>query len=397
MIKAHIAAWSLKKDKAKMPNPNALTGGGGAAPKPVQQQYTYSGPNSSHGTPNPAFNPNPALQAKGGSVPAGPSPMDQTNATIALEHARAQMQQEQAARDKAAADAARAAQIAKAQGIQANAYNNAVGYGNTQVGARGFDQGLVDKYGLLNLYNNSINSQRGGIAEDNTNPVYNTNTAFSDALSTAQGTYRNDLKKQLNTFTGDNASYDAFADTADDSILQAILGQNKTDAMTQIDAAHARGQLNDQGYQRALQSMGTAEQAASSDLTNLGGGVLSGYRKQLDSLRNGELDTIGNASFDSPINFDSYNTRWNDTINTLKNSLSGDIYKATAGQKFFDPSTYITGAGALQGYYNPTGGTQQSTSAGTTGGGSANPLLDTFAQQQVDPNAQKPTTQNGVF
>lgn len=334
------------------------------------------------------------LETKGSSPPPQPSPMEQTSAQIELERARAAMQQEADARAAAQAAQEKQARIDRARGLQTQAYNNATDYGASQVGARGFDQGLVDKYGLLGLYDNSVDNTRTGIAEDDLNPMasYNTKTMFNDALNTVLGTYRGDLTKQLNTIAPEDFGYNLFGDSSDDSILQGILSQGKSDAQAQIDQARARGQLNDVGYSRALAQLGNQSQSAMADLQDLGGGVLSGYRDQLGALRTGALDTIGSADFSNPYDFSTFDNRLNQTVSDLNNRLSGDIFRATNGQSFFDPSSIISGSGAIQGYYNP------STNVNKQSPGVANPLLSSFTD---DATKKQPTagsgSSNGVF
>ena len=327
------------------------------------------------------------LECKGGSQPRVPTAQENAQAQIELERARAQMAQEQAARDKAAAEAERNAKIEKARGVQANAYNTASGYGAQQVGTRGLQQSLVDKYGVLRNYQSAIDAQRGGIAEDNLNPIYNTNTAFEDAVAAAQGGYRSGTRNEFNTTYGDNWSRDQFADTADDAILEAILGSRRSDALATIDAAKARGQLNDVGYSRSLSKLEEQGKAGMSDLQKLGGGVLSGYRSDLDALRNNELTKIGNLDLTQLYDLNNFGNTAGSKVNDYKSNLEGDIYKAIGNTSFFDPSTIISGSGAVQGYYNPTT-TKQPTAAN-------NPLLAAFTE---DPTKQTTGVGNqGVF
>ena len=335
------------------------------------------------------------LETKGSSPPPAPSPMSEAQAQIELERARAQIQQEAEARAAAAAAAEKQARIDKARGLQAQAYGAATNYGDTQVRARGFDQGLVDQYNLLDLYNQAVDMARLGIAEDDLNPMatYNTKTMFNDALSTALGTYRGDLNRQLNTLAPEDFAYNIFSDSSDDSILQAILDSGKTDAQAQIDAARARGQLNDVGYGRAIKQLGQQGEAAWADLQDLGGGVLSGYRDQLDALRSGMADKIGSADFSNPLSFDNWMNRLEQTKSDLTGRMSGDIYRATQGQSFFDPSTIISSSGALQGYYNPTTNTTKQSP------GLANPLLSAFTDEEQKKQQQGTSggINNGVF
>lgn len=402
MIPAFIAAKALKKMKGEdddMADQRRYTSQGVGT---MDSTGTFSplttGNNRDQGS---AFFPqedkagNKPIMAKGGGTPPTPaSPMQEAQAQIELERARAQLQQQQAQADRAREAAEKQARIDKARGIQSNAYNTAQGYAGTQIGARGFDQGLVDQYGLLDLYNSALDQTRMGIAEDDLNPMasYNTRTMFNDALDTALGSYRGDLNRQFRDIAPEDFAYNLFADSADDDILRSILDQNKSDAMSQIDAARARGQLNDVGYNRALQSMGQQEQAGWADLQDLGLGVLGGYRDELNAMRGGMLDRIGSASFSDPLDFGSFQGRLDQTVNDFNNRLSGDIYRVTQGKSFFDPSSIITGSGALQGFYNPTqGGGTSNTQQGTGN----NPLLDAFTNGANNP--QRTTGMNEVF
>lgn len=331
------------------------------------------------------------LESKGASPPPNPSPMEQAQAQIELERTRSQLEQQALERQQALDLAEKNARIDKARPLQQQAYQSAQGYGDQQVGARGYDQGLVNKYGLLDLYGTSVDNARLGVQEDDLNPMlnYNTKTMFNDALNTVLGTYRGDLTRDLNTIAPEDYGYNVFANTADDSILGGILDQGRSDALAQIDSAKARGQLNDVGYSRALTQLDNQAQAGMADLQDLGGGVLSGYRDQLGSLRNDWLDRIGTADFSNPMNFDMFSNRLNQTTSDLNNRMRGDIFRATQGQSFFDPSTIISGSGAVQGFYNPTGTAQKKS------GGVTNPLLDAFTNNGS--NTQQQTGQNGVF
>lgn len=333
------------------------------------------------------------LETKGSSPPPAPSPMEEARAQMELERMRAQLAAEEAARKEAQAAAERQARIDKARGIQTQAYNQASEYADLQNRARGFDQGLVDQYGLIDLFMNELNNARLGIAEDDLNPMaqYNTKTWYKDALNTAQGTYRGDLRRQLNDIASEDFAYNVFADDADDLILQAILGQQRADAQAQLDAARARGQLNDVGYNRALQQLGQQEKSGMADLQDLGLGVLSGYRDDLFGMRNDMLDRINTASFDNPLSFDTFQNRLRQRQSDLFGRLEGDLYRATSGQSFFDPSSIISSSGAVQGYYNPT--TQTSTGTKSLGAG-GNPLLDAFT---TDEQNKQSASGNKVF
>lgn len=337
------------------------------------------------------------LECKGGSAPKPASPMEEARAQMELERQRNEYAAQQAEQQRQREAAERQATIDKARGVQSGAYNDALNYGREQIGARGYDQGLVDKYGLGGLYNSAVNRVRGTIGETDLNPgaSYNTDTMFNDALNTALGTYRGDLRTQLNGIAGENFGYNTFGDASDDAILQQILDTGRTDALSMIDAARARGQLNDQGYSRALTGLDQQGQAGMADLQDLGMGVLKGYRDQLDALRNNQLDTIGNAGFNNPYDFTGFQDRLGSTVNDLTGRMQGDIFRAADGKSFFDPSTLISGAGAVQGFYNPNQTKTGGVGGTSTGTGNSNPLLNAF--QQTDEDKNKTNSMNGVF
>lgn len=329
------------------------------------------------------------LETKGSSPPPPPSPMEEAQAQIELERQRALFAQQEAERKRVIEQQEYRDRVERASGKQSQAYDTALNYGDQQVGARGYDSGLVDQYNLLDLYRTAVDTSRQGIAEDNLNPManYNTRSMFNDANETAVGTYRGDLTRQLNEFAPEDFAYNKFQNNADDDILAEILGTHKSDAQAQIDMARSRGQLNDVGYGRAQTQLANQGEMAMADLQDLGGGVLSGYRDQLNSLRDNTLDRVGQTDFSNPFDFSGFQNRLDQTMGDLTGRLRGDLFRTTQGQSFFDPSTIISGSGAIQGFYNPT------TAAKQTAGGTTNPLLSAFTEDEQ----KKATTSNGVF
>jgi len=308
-----------------------------------------------------------------GDAPNIPSAQEEAQAQIALERERAKLDADRAAADRQRAEADKADKIAKATGKQAAGYEGAVSYGNTQAANRGYDQQLVDQYGVGNLYRSELDRVRRGFAEDDTNPMYGERTLFDDAVSQGTNRYRNDLNKQFDQFAGDGFSSQMFADTADDSILESILGSQYGDVMSQIDASRARGTLNDTGYNKALQKLNQQKLSGRSQIEDLGRGVLSGYRSQLDTLAGNERNKIGAADFNRGYDVNSAQGRLSSLRDSLSGRMEGDIYRATDGQSFFDPSSILSYGATQQGFFNP------SKQAGV---GGDNPLLNAFTDQK---------------
>lgn len=265
------------------------------------------------------------------------------------------------------------------------------GYGQQQVSDRALDAALIDQYGVLDAY-----AQALGLATDSFDPYsvsdpsvdayYNKfapNNYFNDALEVGRTQYRNDLTGLLNDAAAEGFEYDAFGDTADDAILQAILDTQRGDAQAVLTRAHARGQLNDTGYSRATNELDAQGKAGMSSLQSVGGGVLADYRNQLANVRNNALTRIGTASFAQPYNVGSVIDRLNQMKQQFQSSLENDIYGAVGGSDYFSTSNAISRGGSTQGMTNPS-----RLSAEGTGNGSFeenNPLLQTFASGAARP------------
>lgn len=317
------------------------------------------------------------MEMKGGSPPPPPSPMSEAQAQIMLEQERARIAQADAERRRQQELAERQQTIDRARPIQGQAYQYAQDYGREQITGRGYDQGLVDQYGLMDMYLSAVDRAKLGIGETDLNPMstYNTRGMFNDARDTALGAYRGDLRRSIYDTAGDGFEYNLFADTADDDILAEILGSRRADTQAQLDAARARGQLNDVGYGRALNQMSQQGEAAMADLQDLGLGVLGNYRNDLRTMRDNEVSRVNTLDFTMPYSGDVFNNRLNDRKNDLSNRMRGDLFRATQGKSFFDPNTIISSSGAIQGYYNPTTAQRPATNQ-------SNPLLDAFTTQQ---------------
>jgi hypothetical protein len=288
------------------------------------------------------------------SPPPQPTPMEDAQAQIAIqqEQARIDEQNRIAAEQREAKELAD--RIAKAQGKQTQAFDNAVSMYDRLLAGAGIDRGNADSYGVSDYYLADLESARSGLAEDDLNPNFATRTIFNDALDSGTTKYRKDLTGKINTGYGDGFAYDLFADTADDAVLASILDSQKSDAMQRIDAQLARGQLNETGYDRALSELNNVYTTSMADLQNIGGGVLSGYRDDLRSARDSELDKIGMLTLGDSYNFDGFDTRMQDRTNTMMSSLEGDIRAAIGDQMFIDPDALIAKGGSHQGFVNPS-------------------------------------------
>lgn len=284
--------------------------------------------------------------------PAPPSPMEEANASMALEREKARLAQEDADRRKAAEQAEYQKRVAQAAGKQTRAYDDAIGMYSRLNAAQGIDDDIARMYGVYDSYIADLESAKGSLAEDDINPTFSTRTYHNNALTSGTNRYRKELTNKFNEFAGDDFAYTTFGDTADDDILKSILEQQRADAVQQLDAQKARGQLNEQGYSRAQKYLDEAVRTGNAEMQKLGGGVLSGYRDNLTKFRDNTLNKVGTLNLGDSFNIDSQKRRVDDMVSGYRNSLEGDILSAIGGQTFIDPETIISKAGAKQGYVN---------------------------------------------
>ena len=190
---------------------------------------------------------------------------------------------------------------------------------------------------------------------------YGGSTGFSKDIGTGvMGDVRNstirDYNKAINTYAPEGFEQKAFADTSDDAVLAAILGEQFSGASDSIMRAHERGTLNDQGYKYAMDNLNTQKSAGNARLQSLGGGVLEGYPKQLGDIAKGARTGASSWDFGDTFDPNTYGTQLTGRQKDLSGRLEGDIRSAVGGEQFFNIDDLISkgtvGQGAVNG--NPT-------------------------------------------
>lgn len=200
----------------------------------------------------------------------------------------------------------------------------------------------------------SIADQRALVPDLDPNPAgYFTADFVDDVLSGEQNNRRTQYTNQVNTLFPTNGDYNIFGDTADDDIITRILGEQRDGARRSVDTARQRGNLNQTGYDAALAELDKMYSGGLSQAQSLGGGVLSGYRTQLNSVAEEARNAAGNYTLGGTFDPTSYQQRYNRTADDLRGRLEGDVTSAVSGQNFFDLGDIITRGGNTQGATNP--------------------------------------------
>lgn len=204
------------------------------------------------------------------------------------------------------------------------------------------------------LIDNAITSGRNATPDLANNPAqYFTDALLDNAVSRAESDRRANYTQQTNRAFVPNFERSLFQDTADDPFIDAILGNQRGEAVRSLDLARSRGSLDQVGYDAALARLGEMERAGRSTANNLGGAVIQGYRGRVRDIGNRAREAAGGYSLGSDFNLGGYQSELSDLTGNLRNSLEGDINAALAGQQFFDLGDILTRGGSAQGPVNP--------------------------------------------
>lgn len=221
-----------------------------------------------------------------------------------------------------------------------------------------FDQSGVGYDDYMDRINAALDLEQSGKS-------YGMDTAFStdlgaNILDDIRNAQIRDNKKAVGQYAPDNFGQSAFASTADDAVIDAILDEQFGGASDAIMRAYDRGTLNQQGFDYAMNNLNTQKSAAMSQLQDIGGGVLSGYRDQLQDVADSAYSGASSWDFGDTFDPSSYQSQLDTLQGELGGALEGDLRTAVGGQQFFDTSGLISKAGVSQG--------QQNTGLGGSGG-----------------------------
>jgi hypothetical protein len=145
------------------------------------------------------------------------------------------------------------------------------------------------------------------------------------------------------------------ADTSDDAILDAILGEQRGMAQKQLEYNQKRGVINDIGYNTGVEKFKGQEAAGRSSLGSIGDAVLGKIRGGISDIR-GEAGTAASQSGFAGANFDpsSYWNRANTYAGEQLGDLEGKVRASVGSTNFFDIPSILAAAGTAQGPMNLT-------------------------------------------
>lgn len=203
---------------------------------------------------------------------------------------------------------------------------------------------------ITNFFTGRVNEE---LSRDPSGLGFDPSTLYGETYNTLAEAQKRRYNAQLDTQLPSGFERTAFADTADDAVLDSILNSQRGTARSAVDTARSRGQLNDAGFAAALKGLDDAYTTGRSQAQEIGSGVLDRYRSALSTASSGLRDRANASSYG--VNFDLAGG-----INDIRNrasgyasSLEGDIRSAIGERNFFDTNTLLGKAGTAQGFVNP--------------------------------------------
>lgn len=314
----------------------------------------------------------------GGGRVKEPDPMKEAEAQIRLLQQQFALQEQQA---QAAAERERQQEEA-ARGQWRNdmldARSRAAGGIYRQFQDTGLNPGEYE-----DRINAALDQAAGGLSFG-MNPVFSSDIG-SNLLDTLRNQKIKEYQRSINEFAPEGFEQNAFASTADDAILEAILGEQFGEASDSILRARDRGTLNDVGYNYASQNLEQQRKAALARLQDMGGGVLEGYRKQLGDIVGTARSGAGSWDFGDTFEPNTYRTQMDQRRLELGGRMEGDIRNAIGGEQFFNIDQLIQKGGIGQGAQNTGMGAQSGS------------LLSAIAQRRKDEETQRGLGTTGSF
>lgn len=223
--------------------------------------------------------------------------------------------------------------------------------GRDYAGSRGLDpeamSGVIDRI---------INDAKLKVPKGDSSPgSYFSSDLFSTGFATEEANRRATNTGKVNSTFAPGFDRTLVSDTADDPILDAILGEQRKTAEQQLQFNRARGVINDTGYNEALNRFGGQESAARNTLTDIGDAVLGKIRGGINDIKGEAGNAASSWSLGTPdFSVDPYLSRATDYANTNKAGLEGKVRSAVGSTQLFDIPSILAAAGTAQGPMNLT-------------------------------------------
>jgi hypothetical protein len=269
----------------------------------------------------------------------GRAPQDNSAQVAAIEAQAARESREDAARKEAAARQA-------FEGRMSGAFGTGVQSAKDYFTGRGLNP---DDYS--SAINNRANLTRSSVPDMASDPGSYFADLGQQVFEQLQEGQRGSALRGINTVAPTGFANSRIADTADDSTLAAILGEQETAARGYIDNLLSRGVISQSGYNAALGNLTGQKAGANAKLNDVGNAILSGGRGEAENKANSARSRASNLTLGEQFDPYSVGNELNDFFTSFLGSL-GEKVRGQAPSNLFDTSGLANVAGAAQGAGN---------------------------------------------
>lgn len=282
---------------------------------------------------------------------ARPDPMEEAQAQMRILREQAAIAEEQRLAQEAREKAAYEADLAKFNTTVGNLYSTSLDQGESRL----LRDNLDTDY-FLPLLTERLDAARLRIPELTADPgaYFNLDTMYNTLINDETARKRRSLNQELDAFAAPGFATSRVADTMDDPILNAILGEQYADASTSIMRARDRGNLSDFGFQTALGNLDTQKSTALSRLQGLGGGILEGFRTSLRDIAEQGRSRADAFQFGDAYDPSTTRSALETAFADRSGRLEGDIRSALGGERLFNVGDILGRASTAQGAQNET-------------------------------------------
>lgn len=224
----------------------------------------------------------------------------------------------------------------------------------TNVAQQYFDErGMTNQDDAINRVIASISHQIPNL-DPNPSKYFNRESIGRELDTIAQGT-RDKLTNQMQNRFAPGFERSLIPDSADDNIVNSILGEQKAGAQKILDFNKSRGLLNDMGYGEAQNQLEGQGKAGYSTLSQIGESILGKSRSKLDDIRGEAGSAISGYNYGGTApSVDDYWGRAQGSANADLAGIEGSIRGAVGTTNVFDPAMALQKGGTLQGPINLT-------------------------------------------
>lgn len=318
---------------------NAPRGGKGGKGAPPQLQVdSATDPETGH-----VFTSTPVNVMRGEVKPAAQQLQE-------FQDARNAQRQQQSQSDQAAAAAKSAADEGTFQTNKQGAYDQAM----KDVTQAFTNAGVNPQDYMANYIAPALQKRLASVQDKDPNPMATLDPEGLGASIVNQATSdrRGQVTNALNSVFTPTYANTALPDTISSPYETQILNEQFNPMIDALNNAQKRGQLNDIGYQGAMDALNQKKSAAQSQIHTLGQNILGQDRAGLNDLISGARSDVNNMQLGSSVDPTTY---WNQAASKAADYTSGfggALRSAVGGTQFASLNDLLNAGGMRQGAVN---------------------------------------------